>query len=230
MSVESATYNSVNVAYVEMEAQLDMCDIAKTAESLGVHLAAPANICEANGEKTTKLPTCLPSLTLGVTNIAPLTMAAAYGGFANGGIFCSPMPVTGVTRLNGDQVASYSSDCKRVLDENVASQVNQTLRKVLSSGTAASVGPLSQPSAGKTGTTNGPYDTWFVGYTRQRSTAVWFGDPGKMVDGRYERRLLRNISTGAGFYGNVYGATVAAPIWKRVMRAAMDGQDWESLP
>lgn len=230
MSVESATYNSVNVAYVEMESQLDMCDIAKVAESLGVHLAAPANVCDAKGEKSTKVPTCLPSLTLGVTNIAPLTMAAAYAGFADGGTFCKPMPVTRIIRVTGKELATYAPSCRQALDASVVSQVNQALRQVLTRGTASRVGPVAQQSAGKTGTTNGPYDTWFVGYTRQRSTAVWFGDPGKIVDGKYERRILRNVSTGAGSYGTVYGATIAGPIWKSVTQAAMQGQPSEPLP
>ncbi len=43
IDVMSATYRSVNTAYVAMESRLDMCDIAKTAEKMGVHLASPAS-------------------------------------------------------------------------------------------------------------------------------------------------------------------------------------------
>ena len=38
MTVASATARSVNSAYIDMESKLDLCDIAKTAENLGVHL------------------------------------------------------------------------------------------------------------------------------------------------------------------------------------------------
>ena len=41
MTVLEATYRSVNTAYVSMEKQLDLCDVAETAESMGVHLASP---------------------------------------------------------------------------------------------------------------------------------------------------------------------------------------------
>ena len=88
MSVLRATSDSVNTAYVSMESQLDLCDVASTAERLGVHLASPQQECSPSQAATTKLPTCLPSLTLGVATISPLTMAAAYGGFASGGTYC----------------------------------------------------------------------------------------------------------------------------------------------
>jgi membrane peptidoglycan carboxypeptidase len=233
MSVERATADSVNVAYVDMESQLDLCDVADAAQSLGVHLAAPAQECSATAATTTKLPTCLPSLTLGVMNIAPLTMASAYAGFASGGTYCTPVPVSSVSRPSADgvtrnDVAVPPSSCRTALSSDVASTVNAALRPVLTSGTAAAVGPISgHDSAGKTGTTNGPYDTWFVGYTAQRSTAVWVGDPTASGSGRRE---LRNIVVGGRYFGTVFGASIAAPIWKDVMTTAMHGLDPQQLP
>jgi membrane peptidoglycan carboxypeptidase len=98
---------------------------------------------------------------------------------------------------------------------------------VLTQGTAAAVGPLNPwPSAGKTGTTDGPYDTWFVGYTAQRSTAVWVGDPGSSAS----RRRLTNITVNHRYYGTVFGASIAAPIWKDVMTTAMSGLPAQPLP
>jgi membrane peptidoglycan carboxypeptidase len=109
----------------------------------------------------------------------------------------------------------------------VASGVNDALRHVLTDGTAAAVGPLSGwPSAGKTGTTDGPYDSWFVGYTAQRSTAVWVGDPGSAAG----RRVLRNVQVGGQYYGVVYGASIAAPIWKDLMEWAQQGLAPQPLP
>jgi membrane peptidoglycan carboxypeptidase len=233
MSVLRATADSVNTAYVSMESQLDLCDIAGTAESLGVHLATPQQECSSTRPATTKLPTCLPSLTLGVATISPLTMAAAYGGFASGGTYCPPVMVTGIERRSSDgspgttSVPLTTPECRQALSAEVASGVNEALSQVLTEGTAAGVGPLSDwPSAGKTGTTDGPYDTWFVGYTAQRSTAVWVGDPGS-ADGR---RVLRNVEAGGRYYGIVYGATIAAPIWKDLMTTAQQGLPSQPLP
>lgn len=227
MSVLDATVNSVNVAYVDMETRLDLCDIAKTAQSLGVHLAAPQQVCSAGARRTTDLPTCLPSLTLGVEDIAPLTMAAAYAGFAAGGTYCVPEPVTSI-RTPGSPGAKATTvltahpDCRQAISPAVASGVSTALEQVLLRGTAAGTGPLYPwQSAGKTGTTDGPYDSWFVGYTAQRSTAVWVGDPGRTVHGRPTRLRLTNVTVGGRYYPVVYGASIAAPIWKSVMTGAM---------
>lgn len=236
MSVLSATYNSVNVAYVDMESRLDLCDIARTAERLGVHVAAPERECSRDGKATTKLPTCLPSLTLGVKNIAPLTMAAAYAGFASGGIYCAPRAITSIAKPGGAPeewvpLVTPARSCRRALTKGVASDVNTALQAVLEKGTAARIGPLRPwPSAGKTGTTDGPYDSWFVGYTAQRSTAVWVADPGRNIDGQMVRRRLTGVQVDGRHYGTVYGATIAAPIWKDVMNAAMENKRAVRLP
>jgi membrane peptidoglycan carboxypeptidase len=235
MSVLQATANSVNVAYVAMETQLDLCTIATTAQSLGVHLAVPESVCSTSIAASTSLPTCLPSLTLGVEDIAPLTMAAAYAGFASGGIYCAPQPVSTITRAASSDapaasVATYAPQCSQALTPAVAAGVNTALTQVLTTGTAAAVGPLSPwASAGKTGTTDGPYDSWFVGYTAQRSTAVWVGDPGTVVNGIYQRRQLTNIDVAGRYYGTIYGASIAAPIWKDLMTTAMQGLPAEPL-
>ncbi len=236
MSVLSATVNSVNVAYVDMETQLDLCDVAKTAQSLGVHLASPEQVCAAGRPPTTDLPTCLPSLTLGVEDIAPLTMAAAYAGFASGGTYCAPTPVTsirtpGTNGAKAKTVLTVHPDCRQALTPSVASGVSTALEQVLTRGTAAGSGPLYPwPSAGKTGTTDGPYDSWFVGYTAQRSTAVWVGDPGRTVKGHATRKRLTNVTVGGRYYPVVYGASIAAPIWKQAMTGEMQGLPAQPLP
>jgi membrane peptidoglycan carboxypeptidase len=238
MSVLDATVHSVNVAYVDMESRLDLCDIAGTAHRLGVHLAAPEAECGQNngGRPSTRLPTCVPSLTLGVKNIAPLTMAAAYAGFASGGVYCAPTAIDRMTRPGaapGSEVpvTMPGRTCARALQRSAASGVNTALEQVLQRGTAAAVGPLRPwPSAGKTGTTDGPYDSWFVGYTAQRSTAVWVADPGRVVKGQLHRRRLTHITVAGDYRPIIYGATIAAPIWKAVMNAAMTGLPARRLP
>src|SRR5437763_10050387 len=126
-------------------------------------------------------------------------MAAAYAGFATGGVWCRPFAVASVQRAGAEPgsrtaVAVPGRDCSRAVSQNVAHGVTAALTQVLTKGTAAGVGPLRPwPSAGKTGTTDGPYDTWFVGYTPQRSTAVWVADPGRAGGGGVTRRELRNI-------------------------------------
>jgi membrane peptidoglycan carboxypeptidase len=195
----------------------------------------PTSEC-GESRPTTRLPSCVPSLTLGVKEISPLTMAAAYAGFASGGTYCRPYAVAALERA-GEAAGDYLSvkiparSCSRALDEDVARGVTKALTAVVDQGTAAGIKPLPWPAAGKTGTTDGPYDSWFVGYTAQRSTAVWVADPGRAgASGEVGRLRLTNVTVAGRRYGIVYGATIAAPIWKGVMLAAMKGQPGGALP
>jgi membrane peptidoglycan carboxypeptidase len=226
MTVMSATYNSVNTAYVSMEKQLDLCDIADTAADLGVHLASPQDDeCKTGKQMTTKLPTCTPSLTLGPKELSPMTMAAAYATFASGGVFCEPISVLSIKDRDGKLVDIPKPKCKRALDKDVAAGVNFALQRVLTQGTAQGRG-IGRPAGGKTGTTNNSVDTWFVGYTAQRSTAVWVGDPTPRPRSKGSKVLIRKTLNGrtiAGRTGRVFGATFAAPIWQKIMKQAHDG-------
>jgi len=233
MTVEHATARSINGAYISMEKQLDLCDIRGTAEDLGVHLAAPRQSeCPASIKgMTARLPSCVPALTLGVESISPMTMAAAYAGFASGGTFCSPVAVSSITDRNGKKLKVQKANCRQALTPGVANTVNLALGKVLASGgTASSVSALpgGQPAAGKTGTTNSGIDTWFVGYTPQFATAVWVGDPHTYGTGASAgRRSLNGRTVNGHTYSSIFGATLAAPIWRKIMGTALQGHPVE---
>jgi membrane peptidoglycan carboxypeptidase len=232
MNVWDATAQSVNGAFIHMETQLDLCDIADTATDLGVHLAAPRkNECVPADEAklTTKVPGCIPSITLGPESISPMTMAAAYAAFAARGNFCKPIVVTSILNRNKKSLAVPSAACKQMLDKNIADGVNLGLSRVLTNGTAAAAGPLKsgQPASGKTGTTNGSVAAWFIGYTPQLATAVWIGDPEPTKDG--VPKSMTNITINKHHYGQVFGATISAPIWKSIMTTALKGQKIEKF-
>ncbi len=219
MSVWDATANSVNGAYIRMEQQLDLCDVREMAEALGMHQAAPV---EVGGKKTTKLPDTIPSIVLGTINQSPLTMANAYATFASGGKYCTPIVVTSIKDRNGKKVKIPKTNCKQTVDPEVANTTTLGLSRALINGTARSTGPLSsgQKASGKTGTTNDSMDTWFVGYTPQLSTSVWVGP--EFVNGKREN--MQGITIGGSYYGNVYGGTFAAPIWKDIMEKALEAR------
>ncbi|GAB3260715.1 transglycosylase domain-containing protein [Kineosporia babensis] len=234
MTVAQATAQSVNGAYARMEQQLDLCDVQKTAQELGMHLAQPAadqciqgNLYKDDPETTTEIPNCVPSVVLGVASQSPLTMANAYATFASGGVYCNPVVVDSVTDRDGNQLDVPQADCKQSLDADVAAATTEGLSKVFTSGTASSTGPLSsgQPASGKTGTTNNSQDTWFVGYTPQLATSVWVGP--ETVDG--SRDDMRGVTINGSYYSNVYGGTIAAPIWKRIMTSALAGTSVEQF-
>ena len=226
MTVLEATYRSVNTAYVSMEKQLDLCDVAETAESMGVHLASPQeDQCKTGKQLTTKLPTCTPALTLGPKELSPMTMAAAYATFAAGGTYCKPVAVLSIKDRDGKALPIPKQSCNRALEKDVAAGVNFALQKVLTQGTAAGRG-IGRPAGGKTGTTNDSIDTWFVGYTAQRATAVWVGDPTpRTTKGSKQavRRTLNYRVIDGHKQDRVFGATFAAPIWQKIMRKANEG-------
>jgi membrane peptidoglycan carboxypeptidase len=108
----------------------------------------------------------------------------------------------------------------------VANGVTKILKTVLTKGTGSGNSlEGGRPAAGKTGTSDGSNETWFVGFTPQLSTAVWVGTP----DGP-QTRVLRNLQLGNKFYsGQVFGATIAAPIWKQIMDRASSGMPFRDF-
>ncbi len=235
MTVWTATALSINGAYARMEQQLNLCDVQKTADEVGMHYAQPVdNQCiQGNLEKkkpktTTEVPNCVPSVVLGIVNQSPMTMANAYATFASGGIYCNPVVITSITDQNGKKLTVPQADCKRTMDAKIANTTTLGLSRVFTNGTASAVGPLDsgQPASGKTGTTNDSMDTWFVGYTPQLATAVWVGP--ETVGGK--RKAMRGVTINGRYYNSVFGASFGAPIWKEIMTSALKGKKIEDFP
>lgn len=213
LTLTEATAKSVNTAFVNLEGEVGVCEVRDMAESLGVHLAAPLPY-GAGGEPSTRLRP-YQSLTLGTETIAPLTMAAAYAAFAADGVYCAPISITAVKGLDGKPRAAPTSSCSQVIDTDIANGVNKAMQAVIQEGTGRGNG-IGRPSAGKTGTTNLSTDVWFIGYTPQMATAVWVGHP-------TASKSLNKVRLAGKKYGKVYGATIAAPIWKQFMQGAHEG-------
>lgn len=111
--------------------------------------------------------------------------------------------------------AEVSRPRERAMDERTAYIVVHLLREVATVGTGARAATLGKPAAGKTGTTNDSFDTWFMGFTHDLATGVWLGyDVNVTPLGRYET-----------------GGRAALPVWLDYMRAALDGREQpEFLP
>ncbi|PZE25301.1 MULTISPECIES: transglycosylase domain-containing protein [unclassified Curtobacterium] len=167
MSVMLATAESINTAFAAMGKQLDLCQIAKLAEAMGIHKANGASgLFEG------------PSMILGVNELSPLTLASAYAGFANGGVFCTPVAIDKVTQANGKSIAPTPTTCTRGVSAQVAATVDYALQGVLQgSGTAASANPGdSTPKFAKTGTTDADVQNWLVTSTTKYTNATWIGN------------------------------------------------------
>ncbi|MEO6144559.1 MAG: transglycosylase domain-containing protein [Dermatophilaceae bacterium] len=223
ISLTVAAAKSVNTAFAGLVAKLGVCSVRSLMTKMGMH--------QGNGEQIPPYP---PAVTLGADGASPLTLASAYATVASGGTYCEPTPVLTITTSDRKKLALPKNRCKRVLDPDVANGVTKILKNVLlPGGTASNVGGLDgkRPVAGKTGTAGnatkagGTNETWFAGYTPQLSTAVWVGTPD---DGNLTR--LRDLQLGDRFYPReVFGSTIAAPIWKRIMDGASAGMPFRDF-
>ncbi|MGH8473335.1 MAG: penicillin-binding protein 1B, partial [Gammaproteobacteria bacterium] len=79
---------------------------------------------------------------------------------------------------DGQPLQRYGLTVKQVLPAAPAYLINYALAQVVRSGTASSLAaklPQAMPLAGKTGTTDGLRDSWFVGFGSDVLAAVWLG-------------------------------------------------------
>ncbi len=105
--------------------------------------------------------------------------------------------------------AEVSRPRERAMDEKTAYIMVRLMREVATVGTGARAAALGKPVAGKTGTTNDSFDTWFMGFTHDLATGVWLGyDVNVTPLGRYET-----------------GGHAALPIWLDYNKAALDGRE-----
>ncbi|WP_051196830.1 transglycosylase domain-containing protein [Jonesia quinghaiensis] len=211
ISVQQATALSVNTAFAYMMSEMDLCAVADTAYDIGFRPTHPS----ANGEVKV-----FPSMVLGIQESSPLDMSAAYATFASGGTYCAPMAVTKVTDANGEELPIEGKNCRQTLNTDVANAMNYALGKVMQPGGGAAASALSggRPSAGKTGTTNDNGSAWFIGYTPDLSTAIWMGNPDN------QKIKMVNVTINGRFIPRVYGSTLAAPMWKKYMDEALEGE------
>jgi membrane peptidoglycan carboxypeptidase len=205
--LQGAAY-SINTYFMGLEEKTTQCAAADVAEKLGV----------AHGDGTPV--NRVPNFTLGVDEVTPLTMATAYGVFANHGEYCQNVAITQVTDRTGKDLPVPQSNCTRVLDRPVADSVTSILSQVIDGplpGRTGQAMSLGRDAAGKTGTTNSSASVWFVGFTPDLAAAVATYDP----RGTAKRFAMQNLTIGGHYFSQVFGSTLPGPIWKQAMLAAL---------
>lgn len=165
---------------------------------------------------------------IGSSCVRPWELTNAYTTFARMGLRPEPVFIKRVEDRDGKVLEAHASpndpwqsrDARvdnlyrmlespayRVMDHADAFITNYFLTQVATHGTAARARGLGHPVAGKTGTTNDSFDTWFVGYTPSLVTSVWVG---------YDRMEYPLSS-------REQGGRTALPIWLTYMKNALDG-------
>ncbi|CAG7643358.1 transglycosylase domain-containing protein [Actinacidiphila bryophytorum] len=222
-SMPDALKHSINTYFVALEADIGLCPIVNMASKLGFVRADGKPLIQA------------ASLTLGVNEVSPLTVAAAYAAFANRGVYCTPTAIEAVTGPNGKQMAVPKTLCSRAMSQNTADTLNSMLKGVVDDGTGTAADLPGRDTAGKTGTTDDRRDAWFAGYTPSLASAVWLGDPfGKGIKGRRLSMYAGapdnggiKVKIGPKTFDKVEGATGPAPIWRDAMLGALEGTERE---
>jgi penicillin-binding protein 1A len=186
-TLASALTHSRNVVTVKLAKRIGVRNLVGVLAEFGFGDHLPPNL----------------SIALGSIETSPLELASAYSAFANGGRRPEPIFVTKVTDANGLVLDEIVPTTTQVTSPATAYQITRVLQDVIRSGTGQRAHGLSQPSAGKTGTTNDARDAWFVGYTPTLLASVWVGFDRDQPLGKGET-----------------GGRVAAPIWKAFMQEA----------
>ena len=195
LTMREALVQSRNPVAVQLGIQVTIDSIAALAHRMGLDATIQP----------------YPSSAIGTASVRPLDMASAYGAIANGGAAVKPRFISRVEDRSGHTVWSPRLPAPQyALDNRVAFVLRDMMRDVVERGTATAVRkfvPARIPVAGKTGTTNGSTDVWFVGMTPELVGAVWVGyDTPKAING-----------------GQAAGGTIAAPIFGRAVQAYYAG-------
>ena len=198
-TIKDAMANSINVPAVRVLQLIGPQAAIRYARMMGVH--SPLDP--------------VPSLALGSSPVTPLEMASAYSTFPAGGNHPEPSAWTRLTDTHDNVVEDVPPAIEtHILQPKTVAQLDDMLRAVVTEGTADKVGGMPPDARGKTGTTQGHKDVWFVGYTPDLVCAVWAGHP------IYKSRTSVP-SYGQEMAGNAWGSTVCAPIWAQFMGQAL---------
>ena len=186
MSLRDAFARSINTIAVRISERVGRTRVIETARRLGV---------------TSNLPPH-PSIALGAVEVTLIELTGAYAAIANGGTGVWPHAIVEVGSDGGAAIYRRSGTGPgRVLDPAHARQMTELLRAVVREGTGRAA-RMDIPAAGKTGTSQGNRDAWFVGFAGDLVVGVWVGND--------DASPMRGV-TGGG---------LPAQIWRRFMALA----------
>jgi penicillin-binding protein 1A len=155
------------------------------------------------------------SLPIGAAEVTVIDMASAYSTFANGGLRAPPYAAVEIANSRGEVIYRHDRDTpppRQIIDRSTIETMVSMMMQVVLAGTGRRAQLDNIEVAGKTGTTNGYKDAWFIGYTGNYVGAIWFGNDD---DAPME---------------NMTGGTLPAATWHEVMEYAHQGIELKPLP
>lgn len=206
VTLEKATTSSINSAYVDLVTQM------KDGPNKVIQAATDAGLTDHKWGAVSSIP-------LGSAEVSPLEAARGFATLVNLGQRTTPHIVAEVKDVEGKVVYKPTVNPEQTIEEDVSRNAVTALLGVTQDGTgSAAVRGLGFEVAGKTGTnyTNGEtLATWFVGATRQISTAFV---------------LTAGPKAHSNLGSNTYGSTYSAIGWREYMKVAMEGKQKEDFP
>ncbi|MET0597228.1 MAG: penicillin-binding protein 1A [Mesorhizobium sp.] len=200
MTLTTALVKSINTVPVRLaKDHLGVEPIVKMARDMGVE--SPLEVF-----KTT---------VLGTSGMTVMDQATGYSTFATGGFTGNRHAISQLLSRSGEVIYDFDRDGPkphRVLSEQASAAMNSILVQVPEWGTARRAALPGIRTAGKTGTTQGYRDAWYVGFTGNYTAAVWMGN---------DDFTPTNDMT---------GGTLPAMTWQRMMEYAHQNIELKPIP
>lgn len=171
VTLTTALSHSLNSVAAQLIMEVGVPKVIAMAHRLGIHSGLTDDA----------------SIALGTSEVSLMELTGAFVPLANGGFRPQTRIITRVKDIKNNVLYDFGPvERERVLAPNIVAMLNAMLEKTVEDGTAKHAN-IGRPTAGKTGTSQNFRDAWFIGYTADYITGVWFGNddgqPMKSVTG-----------------------------------------------
>ncbi len=189
ITLREALRHSRNAATVRLLEQIGVGRVINFSRAIGIHSPLSPDL----------------SLALGSSGMTLQELTATYGVFANQGLALGPYTISLIRDQHDHILEQHVFEPSQVVSKETAYLITHMMMDVIQSGTGRRARSIGLPLAGKTGTTNGYRDAWFIGYAPNLVTGVWVGFDSVGTLGKVES-----------------GAHAALPIWADFMRKSLN--------
>ena len=200
IQMREALGNSINIPAVKILSQVGIAEMMGTAFEMGMQTLEPSS----ENLKRVGL-----SVALGGGEVRPIEIISAYSAFANGGIRHDPVAILKVTDNAGKVLEQWQSNPgTRIMSSEEAFIISNILSdpksRSITFGPRSLINIEGRTISVKTGTTNDRRDNWTIGWTPSIMVGVWVGNN--------DNTPMKDVAS---------GVTGAAPIWRKMILAAL---------